>query len=266
MYRKFGLRYSFFSEHHCQAKKAGVTVKQPLRLTSKNGEGEEIEELRHLVTIRLRLRIHPTKGDPQKTFISRGTQMAVLLHELCHLKHMNHGKGFMLFLREIFAHAKTLGLFDPQELSNEIPSPWPWENVIFRTGGEVAEEELLRLFAEHVAAQEAKKAQAAASEGAPAAAAAAAAADAGPEGPARESPADAGAPMPPPPPPAADARARSPPADARKASAVALLSLVKDFGSGAAAAACADGCGDPSCLEAAEIHMMYEYKYRHINK
>jgi len=157
MCRRFGLRYNFFSEHHCQAKKAGVTIKDPLILRKKGPDGEEVQETRHLVTIRLRLRVHPTKGDPQKDFISKGTQLAVLLHELCHLKHMNHGKDFMLFLRDIFAHACKLGVFDPTELQNDIPSPWPWENEIFRTGGAVDDDTLLRMFAEHRAAQRAKE-------------------------------------------------------------------------------------------------------------
>ncbi|CAK9094288.1 Uncharacterized protein SCF082_LOCUS44323 [Durusdinium trenchii] len=105
-------------------------------------------ETRYLVTIRLRLRLHPTKGDPQSDFLSHGTQIAVLLHELCHLKHMNHGKDFMLFLRDIFAFAQKLGVFEAGE-SNEIPSPWPWENVIFQRAGNVSDDELLQLFAEH---------------------------------------------------------------------------------------------------------------------
>ncbi|CAK8995704.1 unnamed protein product, partial [Durusdinium trenchii] len=146
--RHFGLRYNFFSEHHPQAKKAGVTCKEPLILRKQGPDGTEIQETRYLVTIRLRLRLHPTKGDPQSDFLSHGTQIAVLLHELCHLKHMNHGKDFMLFLRDIFAFAQKLGVFEAGE-SNEIPSPWPWENVIFQRAGNVSDDELLQLFAEH---------------------------------------------------------------------------------------------------------------------
>jgi hypothetical protein len=70
---------------------------------------------------------------------------------------MNHGKDFMFFLRDIFAQAVKLGMFDPT-MDNEIPSPWPWEQEIYRTGGEVDDETLLRLFKEHKAAQKAKQA------------------------------------------------------------------------------------------------------------
>lgn len=155
--RHFGLRYSFFSEHHCQAKKAGVTVKEPLILRKKADDGSDIEETRWQTTIRLRLRVHPTKGDPQNDFISNGTQVAILLHELCHLKHMNHGKDFMLFLRDIFAQATKLGAFDVETMDNEIPSPWPWEREIFRTGGAVDNETLVAMYKEHKAAQRAAK-------------------------------------------------------------------------------------------------------------
>jgi hypothetical protein len=193
--RHFGLRYNFFSEHHCQAKKAGVTVKEPLILKKQNAEGEVTEETRHLVTIRLRIRVHPSKGDPQTQFISRGTQLAVLLHELCHLKHMNHAKDFMLFLRDIFAKATKLGVFDPAEMKNEIPSPWPWENEIFQKGGDVSNEELLAMYYEHKA-QQREKAKAAEQETArKAEQQAAAAADLGIAEPAPEEKAEAPPPV-----------------------------------------------------------------------
>eukprot|EP00913_Durusdinium_trenchii_P011993 g11267.t1 len=42
--RHFGLRYNFFSEHHPQAKKAGVTCKEPLILRKQGPDGTEIQE------------------------------------------------------------------------------------------------------------------------------------------------------------------------------------------------------------------------------
>ncbi|CAE7516400.1 unnamed protein product, partial [Symbiodinium pilosum] len=235
--RHFGLRYNFFSEHHPQAKKAGVTCKEPLILRKEGPDGTEIQETRYLVTIRLRLRLHPTKGDPQTEFISRGTQIAVLLHELCHLKHMNHGKDFMLFLRDIFAHAHKLGVFDPVSMSNEIPSPWPWENVIFQRAGEVSDEELIKIFTEHRAAQRKETSPATPEKDLAASQAelqqakadveekdieaiSTSASDAAPEPPATPPP-----PPPPPPPPFAGA----------------LPSMVASF----SAKGCADGCCSP---------------------
>lgn len=132
----FRLRYDFLLEQHCQERKAGVARRAP-----KVVNGEE----RYLTTVRLRLRKHPVKGDPQKEFIGRGAMMAVLLHELAHLRYMNHGQEFMLLLREIFAEAKKREIFDP-ELVNELPSCRPWENLIYQTGGDIDVESLMKVF------------------------------------------------------------------------------------------------------------------------
>merc|ERR1740130_722707 len=70
---------------------------------------------------------------------------------------MNHGKDFMLFLRDVYAQATKIGAFNPAEVTNEIPSPWPWENEIFRRGGDVGNEELLAMFLEHKAFEKEKK-------------------------------------------------------------------------------------------------------------
>lgn len=141
----FGLQCpQVLAEYPCSAKKAGVTQK---RVHFSEEGVEPFEE----VAIKIRLRVHPTVGDPQSDTISHGTQLAVLLHELAHLKHMSHGIEFMLFLRDIFAEARRSGIFDPTEATNDIPSPWPWENEIFRSGGDIADEELLCLFHKHAA-------------------------------------------------------------------------------------------------------------------
>jgi len=142
----FNLRYDFLLEQHCQERKAGVTRKEPHSLRAETVFGSlRGEERRYLVTVRIRLRVHPARGDPQKEFISRGSQMAVLLHELAHLRHMNHGPDFMLFLSQLFKEARRRELFDPETMKNELQSSWPCENAIYKAAGDLEPDALREL-------------------------------------------------------------------------------------------------------------------------
>ncbi len=135
--RQFGLKYSFLGEHHPNACKAGVTIRERVvgNRLARIDEGYD-----HIIRVRIRSRTRPDRD-----FLSHGTHVAIFLHELAHLRHLNHGKEFALFERDIFRFAReTLGVFE-KELINEIPSPWEWERFIWATRGDIGDEELVAL-------------------------------------------------------------------------------------------------------------------------
>lgn len=145
----FGLRYDFLFEQHCQEERAGVARRERHIVRTRSPGGSVVtEDVRCSVAIRLRIRKHPLKGNPQTDFLSEGSRLAVLLHELCHLRHMDHNRGFMLLLRDMYAEATRRCIFRPSEMDNEVPSSWRWEQEIYCTGGQVDSEHLLTMFAE----------------------------------------------------------------------------------------------------------------------
>ncbi|CBZ52132.1 conserved hypothetical protein [Neospora caninum Liverpool] len=149
--RHFGLRYTFLAEHHPTEKKAGITMKKPMQAKPlKPGDSRPALEHRSLATIRLRLR----KREDVDELIARPTQLAVFFHELAHLRHMNHGKEFARFLRDIFSFAASRGFVEPG-MANELPSPWKWEREVFDRAGNLTNEEIDALFEQDEKALEA---------------------------------------------------------------------------------------------------------------
>lgn len=61
----------------------------------------------YVYTHLIRMKIRDTKSpQDKKKFLNKTTIMAIVLHELSHVRHMNHNIEFALFLREVFQYSR----------------------------------------------------------------------------------------------------------------------------------------------------------------
>lgn len=169
--KKFNIRYSFLCEEDPGARKAGKTVRQKGNNTDSNkiindkikhnknnqtcnnknnsnciynniDKKNNNQKLNNQIcTIYVKFR---DKNDYQR-LLSESTQIAVFLHELAHLKYMNHKLDFAKFLRNIYAYCNKQGIFCKNQI-NEIKSPWEWERQVFIRAGDISDDELQQLF------------------------------------------------------------------------------------------------------------------------
>ena len=133
--KKFKLLYASLSENHPIRGKAAVTSRVPLRFF-------DSKTFTHLIQIRIR---NPSFPNDFKKFYNKSTLLAVLFHELAHIKFMDHGKKFMIFLRDVFAYANSLNVFK-KDMDHQLPSCRDWENLIFNRKGRVSDKELINMY------------------------------------------------------------------------------------------------------------------------
>lgn len=126
---RFKVRYTVLAENHPHEKLAAFTL-----------------EVDKLYCIRVRIRSPACPNDIKKIYRWE-TLLALLFHELAHVRYMHHGTDFRLLLRDIYRYAAEIGTFQVGQ-SNQIPSCRGWENRCFETAGAVSDREIASLVEE----------------------------------------------------------------------------------------------------------------------
>jgi len=63
---------------------------------------EEVVAFTSMIQIKIR---NPESPQNPKKFLNKTSVLAILLHELAHIRHMHHGIRFALFLRQLYEYA-----------------------------------------------------------------------------------------------------------------------------------------------------------------
>jgi len=133
--RRFKVFYSALSEGHPQWSKAAFTNRISLNFD------ENIRAFAHHIQLRVRQKVAP---NDTSLFYNRSTLLAVLFHELAHIRHMNHGEEFSMLLRDIYRYAYKKGVFKSGQ-PHQLPSCRAWENLLFTCAGSMSDARLLDL-------------------------------------------------------------------------------------------------------------------------
>ncbi|KAL4493017.1 hypothetical protein ABPG72_020796 [Tetrahymena utriculariae] len=148
--REFELYYSLFTEGHPSIIGHAFTKKIKILISSPLEKQKEYLTTYH-VYIKLR---DPNKPNDSKLFLNKTTSMAIMLHELAHLRCYDHSFNFALLLRDIYKSAIKLNLFPNQSEEHMIPSRRSWERVLFQRKGNMTDEELKVVYDEFINSQE----------------------------------------------------------------------------------------------------------------
>lgn len=131
---KYNIIYSSLSENHPIGKKPAMTHRIPLKFMSSP---------MHAYLIQIRVRNQQAPNDCKK-FYNRATLLALLFHELAHIRFMNHGKEFMFFLRDIYQYAHFINIIPNDE--HQLPSFRKWEKAIFSAKGNISNTKLVEIY------------------------------------------------------------------------------------------------------------------------
>jgi len=132
--KKFKLNCSALVENHPILGAPAASIRVSLDKLQANS-------FTHFIKLRIR---NPKTPNDKKKFFNKTTLLAVLFHEVAHIRHMSHGKKFMLFLRDIFNYARRFKIL-PKGEEHQMPSCREWEKLIFSKRGNISDEELLDL-------------------------------------------------------------------------------------------------------------------------
>lgn len=95
--------------------------------------------------INLRVRNQDKPNDPA-LLMNFTTAFTIMIHELAHVRHQNHGKKFMLLTKKLFCQALKMKMYPEKEEPHMYPSPRDWERAMYESRGEISDSDLIALF------------------------------------------------------------------------------------------------------------------------